>query len=438
MAKIVKLQGKLFVINLTWYDFNSVKELEKKANFLKLNYGLSFTRHLTNDKGFKVKKTLACLTDKTESSCYSLAALVANKLQSGIFITDKLIMENNSDIAYKQYWICIFNNREVLSNISITTEKVQLQFNGDQIVKQEELELLIKSYTKTNNTSIFVDLIDEQSLNIPNVKIRLLEELVSNKVSHKYLIKKLHNHYAKYALVGGLILILAISGVVFSYHNHSHKKATIKKVVKVKPKVSAETVVLKDIQTNNAGLILNSINHLLHSLPVMIAGWKIQSITYSSAYPNLVEIQYKKELGNIINAKAKASDFIEKYNFQNPSIQFSKNDEIMQLTFNLDEDNSKFKALTQRDIKSSINTSQAIETIAAIQSNFFNYRLSDLKAVNAKYSKQVINISNIDAPTLQRLISVVKNDENLVVSSLIGKFGNSFTSSWIFKGAIYE
>ena len=56
MAKIVKLQGKLFVINLTWYDFNSVKELEKKANFLKLNYGLSFTRHITNDKGFKVKK----------------------------------------------------------------------------------------------------------------------------------------------------------------------------------------------------------------------------------------------------------------------------------------------------------------------------------------------------------------------------------------------
>jgi hypothetical protein len=434
MSKIVKLQGKIFGINLNWFEFDSKKTLESQAKLLKCNYGYSYTRTVVNTDGFKVKKILTCLTDKSLSSYYSLAAIVANELQSGIFITDKLNIQNNNDIVSKQYWVCIFQNREVIANIEIPSKQRNIKINGDQLLREEELLGLIDAYTQEYKVSIYADLIDEQALNIPRLKLRVLEKLVDGRIPSKYIIRKLHSHNRQYIMASALILVF---GIAWLSYNKIDTQKTVKPVLhKTQKKSNQEVLVLKNIQTNSASLILNSLNRLLSILPVMIAGWKIDNLTFIDGS---VQIQYLKELGNIADARVKASEYIRQYEFIDSSIKFSKNDEVMQLSFKLNSiEMPLLKSLTEKDIKENINTNQAIETIAEIQNNFLNYRLEQMAILNHDYSSQQLSINNIRPIDFERLISVSNKNGNLVVKSLQGKFNNNFGSSWSFKGAIYE
>ena len=147
MPNKVKIQDKIFGINLNWFEFESKKSLQAQAKLLKFNYGYSHTRAVVNLDGIKVKKILACLTDKSLFSCYSLAAIVANQLKSGIFITDKLNIQNDNDTS-KQYWVCIFQNREVIANIEIQSNQRNIKIHGDQLLKEEDLKGLIRHVPK--------------------------------------------------------------------------------------------------------------------------------------------------------------------------------------------------------------------------------------------------------------------------------------------------
>ena len=434
MSSMVKIQGKIFVINLNWFEFDSKKALEAQAKLLKSNYGCSYTRTVVNSDGFKVKKSLTCLTDKSLSSYYSLAAIVANQLQSGIFITDKLNIQNNNDIVSKQYWVCIFQNREVIANIEIPSKQRNIKLNGDQLLTEADLQGLIDSYTKEYKVSIYADLIDEQALNISRLKPKVLEKLVDGRIPSKYIIRKLHSHNQQYLIAGVSILMLGIAWV--SYNKLETPKKVKPVVHKTQKKVNQEAIVLKNIQTNSASLVLNSLNRLLSNLPVMIAGWKIDNLTYIDG---TVQIQYIKELGNILDAQAKASEYIKQYAFIDSRIKFSKNDEVLQLSFKLNRiEMPLLQSLTEQDIKSHINTNQAIETIAEIQKHFLNYRLEKLEILNHDYSSQQLSINNIQPIDFESLVSVSNKNGNLVVKSLQSKFNNNFVSSWSFKGAIYE
>ena len=434
MSSIVKIQDKIFGINLNWFEFDSKKSLEVQAKLLKCIYGYSYTRAVVSHDGIKVKQSLTCLTDKSLSSYYSLAAIVANQLKSGIFITDKLNVQNNNDIVSKQYWVCIFQNREVIANIEIQSKQRNIKINGDQLLREEDLQGLIDSYTKEYKVSIYADLIDEQSLSIPSLKPRLLDKLVDGRIPSKYIIRKLHSHNQQYLIAGVVILGL---GIAWASYNKIDTPTIIKPVVHQQPKKdNQEAIILKNIQSNSASLILNSINRLLSDLPVMIAGWKIDNLTYVDG---TVQIQYIRELGSIVDAKVKASEYIKKYAFIDSSIKFSKNDEVIQLSFKLNRIGMPLlKSLSERDIKDNINTNQAIETIAEIQNSFLNYRLDQMTIINHDYSSQQLSINNIQVMDFERLISVSNKNGNLVVKSLQGKFNNNFVSSWSFKGAIYE
>lgn len=440
MSKIVKLQGKIFGINLNWFEFDSKKDLEAQAKLLKSNYGCSYTRTVVNADGFKVKKSLTCLTDKNLSSYYSLAAIVANQLQSGIFITDKLNIQNNTDIVSKQYWVCIFQNKEVIANIEIQSKQRNIKLTGDQLLREEDLQGLIDSYTKEYNVSIYADLIDEKSLNIPEIKPRVLETLVDGRIQSKYIIRKLHSHNQQYTITGVIILVLAITWVSYNCIDTSKKVKTRSKnpnhITNNIHKKTQEAVVLENIQSNSASLVLNSINRLLSHLPVMIAGWKIDNLTYIDG---IVQIQYIKQIGNIFDARVKATEYIKQYAFIDSSMKFSKNDEVMQLSFKLNRiEMPLLKSLSEKDIKNDINTNQEIKTIAEIQNNFLNYRLEKIKILTRDYSSQQLSINNIRPIDFKRLISVSNKNGNLVVNALQGKFDNNFVSSWSFKGGIYE
>ena len=434
MTSIVKIKDKIFGINLNWFEFDSKKSLEVQAKLLKCSYGYSYTRAVVNSDGSKVKTSLTCLTNKSLSSYYSLAAVVANELKSGIFITDKLNIQNNNDILSKQYWVCIFQNKEVIANIEIESKQRNIKINGDQLLKEEDLKGLIDSYTQEYKVSIYADLIDEQSLNIPSLKPRVLDKLIDGRIPSKYIIKKLHSHNQQYLISGLVILVI---GIAWASYNKIDTPKTVQPVVHQQPKKANQAApILKNIQANSASLILNSINKLLSDLPVMIAGWRIDNLTYIDG---TVQIQYLRELGNIVDAKVKASEYIKQYAFIDSNITFSKNDEVMQLSFKLNLiEMTLLQSLKEKDIKANINMNQAIETIADIQDNFLNYRLEQIAIINHDYSSQQLSINNIQTIDFERLISVSNKNGNLVVKSLQGKFNNNFVSSWSFKGAIYE
>jgi len=295
MPSIAKIKDKIFGINLNWFEFDSKKSLEAQAKLLKFKYGYSYTRAVINPDGLKVKKSLTCLTSKSLSSYYSLAAVVANELKSGMFITDKLNIQNNNDILSKQYWVCIFQNREVIANIEIQSKQRNIKLNGDQLLKEEDLKGLIHLYTQEYKVSIYADLIDEKNLNIPNLKPRLLDKLVDGRIPSKYIIRKLHSHNQQYLIAGVIILVM---GIAWASYNKIDTPPTVKPVVHEQPKkVNQEALILKNIQDNSASLILNSINKLLSDVPVMIAGWKIGNLTYIDG---TVQIQYLTILRTVL------------------------------------------------------------------------------------------------------------------------------------------
>jgi hypothetical protein len=258
--------------------------------------------------------------------------------------------------------------------------------------------------------------------------------LVDGRIPSKYIIRKLHSHNQQYIIAGVVLLVI---GIAWGSYNKVDAPKSIKPVVHQQPKKdNQEAIILKNIQANSASLILNSINRLLSDLPVMIAGWRIDNLTYVDG---TVQIQYFRELGNIVDAKVKAIEYMKQYAFIDSNIKFSKNDEVMQLSFNLNRIAMPLlQSVREQDIKANINMNQAIETIADIQNNFLSYRLDQMAIINHDYSSQQLSINNIQAIDFERLISVSNKNGNLVVKSLQGKFNNNFVSSWSFKGAIYE
>ena len=98
-AYTIKLQSKLFAVNLTWYEFIKSHDIKMVSRILKTNYGISSHSTIKNQDGFKEKKIVVGLAEKKFSACYSLAAVIADKYKDGIFITDKLIFADNNNIS---------------------------------------------------------------------------------------------------------------------------------------------------------------------------------------------------------------------------------------------------------------------------------------------------------------------------------------------------
>ena len=429
-ASIIKLQGKLFAINLTWYEFNSAKELKQTTKLLKTNHGISFSTTVQNQDGFKEKKLLVGLSSKKLSKCYSLSSIVANKLKSGIFITDKLNFPQQEDISNKLYWVCIFQNNQVLANINLLDN---ISISGDELLSDAQVEKLINTYTKDYKVSIFVDLIDQSSLKISNTQIKSLNKIVSARIPNRYLIKKIHNNYRTYILVS-MILGLSLIAIIGYYQKVAlNDKLQQQKIIELqKPQQTPEQLILKDIQINSASIILNSLDKLLKEIPVVIAGWSIQSISYTSNDSDNIQILYQRNDGmDIANAHLKAQELITKYNFDNASILFSNNHTVMQLKI-------KFPKVSIHSLNiKDINNENTFKTIASIQQEFLNYRLGNIKPIYDKYYTQIITISNIDSLVFKALTELSNKHNNLVVSSIFGQFDSDFNCSWEFNGSIY-
>ena len=436
-ASIIKLQGKLFAINLTWYEFNSFKELKQTTKLLKTNHGISFSTTVQNQDGFKEKKLLVGLSFKKLSKCYSLSSIVANKLKSGIFITDKLNFSEQEDISNKLYWVCIFQNNQVIANINLLDN---ISISGDELLSDAQVEKLINTYTKDYKVSIFVDLIDQSSLKISNTQIKSLNKIVSARIPNKYLIRKIHNNYNTYILVS-MILGLSLITIIGYYQKAAlNDKLQQQKIIELqKPQQTPEELIFKDIQINSASIILNSLDKLLKEIPVVIAGWDIQSISYTSNDPDNIQILYQRSDGmDIANAHLKAQELITKYNFDNASILFSNNHTVMQLKIKFPKIFiDSITSLNAKQIAKDINNKNTLKTIASIQQVFLNYRLGTIKPIYDKYSSQIITISNIDSLVFKALTELSNKHNNLVVSSIFGQFDSDFNCNWEFNGSIY-
>jgi len=443
-ACTVKLQSKLFAVNLTWYEFTKAQDIKMASRLLKTNYGISFHSTIKNQDGFKEKKVIVGLGDKKFSACYSLAAVIADKYKDGIFITDKLIFTDNNDISTKLYWVCVFQNKEPIVKIELQDNKKNISISGDTLLTSSALTKFIDIYSQRYPTSIFTDL-NDSSINIPDSIAILLDDAVSSRIASRFLIRRINRNHMPY-LVGGSLCLLGLVAAFF-YNQYSlqqqellkeaHKRQTI---TQKKAQPTSEELVLKDIQTNSASIILNSLITFLKNTPVVIAGWSIQSIGYTANHSKQVQLLYKINDGmDIANAQSKAQDFISQYDLKDASISFQKNDQIMQLDIGLEKVSLPLiRDLTQDKVKRHINMSNGINTIASIQHNFLNYRLGTVKPFNGKYSKQDISIATIDALIFQTVTEIANKHSNLVVSSIIGKFDNNFNISWEFNGSIYE
>ena len=444
-ACTVKLQSKLFAVNLIWYEFTKAQDIKMASRLLKTNYGISFHSTIKNQDGFKEKKIVVGLGDKKFSACYSLAAVIADKYKDGIFITDKLIFTDNNDISTKLYWVCVFQNKEPIVKIELQDNKKNINISGDTLLTSSALTKFIDIYSHKYPTSIFTDLTDSGSINIPDSIATSLDEAVSSRIASKFLIRRINRNQMPY-LLGGSLCVLGLVAAFF-YNQYSlqqqellqdaHKRQAI---TQKKAQPTSEELVLKDIQTNSASIILNSLITFLKNTPVVIAGWSIQSIGYTANHFKQVQLLYKINDGmDIANAQSKAQDFISQYDLKDASISFQMNDQIMQLDIALDKVSLPLiRDLTQDKVKRHINMSNGINTIASIQHNFLNYRLGTVKPFNGKYSKQDISIATIDALIFQTVTEIANKHSNLVVSSIIGKFDNNFNISWEFNGSIYE
>lgn len=205
------------------------------------------------------------------------------------------------------------------------------------------------------------------------------------------------------------------------------------KIIKLqKPQQTPEQLILKDIHINSASIILNSLDKLLKEIPVVIAGWDIQSISYTSNDSDNIQILYQRNDGmDIANAHLKAQELITKYNFDNANILFSNNHTVMQLKI-------KFPKVSIHSLNiKDINNENTLKTIASIQQQFLNYRLGTIKPIYDKYSSQIITISNIDSLVFKALTELSNKHNNLVVNSIFGQFDSDFNCNWEFNGSIY-
>lgn len=433
---IVKYQNKLFAINLSWHELDSSKDVKQITKLFRKSNGVSFNFTAVNNQGVKEKKILIGLTQKKQSNCYSLSALVANKLKSGIFITDKLNLLNDKDISNKLYWVCIFQNNQVIANINIADDIV---INGDELFDQEQLEFLIKEYSKNFKVSIFTDLIDSTSLNFVNSKIKPLDNIITPKISNKYLIKKINSNSHKTILTATVILLIFGCGLGFYFYlsNLQVQKVALVESKEFVPKNVPEKQILQDIQANSSWLVLSSLDELLKKLPVVLAGWSLQSMAYVSSTDN-IQILYQKHDGmDIVHAQIDAQALIVKHNFENASVSFSNNDTIMQSNFKLPKiHSSHISNLSINDVVS-ISYNDATATIASIQQQYFNYQLGNTNPFHGSYSKQDISITNIDPLIFKALTSLAHKHINLVTIAMLGKFDNNFNVIWEFQGEIY-
>lgn len=438
-SKIVKHQGKLFGINLSWYEFDKPKQIDQIAKLLKLNYGVSFHTNTVNEDGFKQKKYLVGLANKELSACYCLASIVANKFKSGIFITDKLVVSDQEDLTNKLYWVCIFQNKEVISKVEISNKSRDINISGDELLNESQLKQLIELYTLNHKVSIFTDLADAESLNLKNSSEHSIDEIISSRLSSKFLIRKLHSNQKRYlALTIGVCLL-----VLFGFHYYDQPQV---KQVQHKPKAhtksqpNPEELVLKDIKANSVSTVLNSLITQLSHTPMVIAGWSIQSIAYTAINPTNIQILYKKNPGmDIATAKIQVKDFVSKYKLQNVSISFDNNDTVMQLNIEFHKESLPIiNNFIKAEVAKFISMDNAIDAVSAIQKNFLNYRLGQIKQGYGKYSKQDITISNINLLMFYGLAELASRHRDFVVSSIIGKFDANFNISWSFKGDIYE
>ena len=442
-GKIVKHQGKLFGINLSWYEFDKSKHTDQIAKLLKLNYGVSFHTNTINEDGFKKKRYLVGLANKELSACYCLASIVANKFKSGIFITDKLVVSDQENLTHKLYWVCIFQNKEVISKVEINSKSRDINISGDELLNESQLKQLIELYTLNHKVSIFTDLADAESLNLKNSREYSIDQIISSRLSSKFLIRKLHSNKKIYLALTIGVCLLGLFVFGFHYYDKSqvkqvqHKpKANIKKP---KP-ITEEELVLKDIKANSVSTVLNSLITQFSHIPMVIAGWSIQNIAYTAINPKNIQILYKKSPGmDIVTSKMQVKDFVSKYKLQNVSVSFSNNDTVMQLNIEFQKESLPIiNNFTKEEVAKVINMDNAIDAISAIQKNFLNYRLGQIQKGYGKYSKQNITISNINLLMFYDLTELANRHRNFVVNSIIGKFDSNFNISWSFKGDIYE
>ncbi|WP_071514982.1 type 4b pilus protein PilO2 [Francisella sp. TX07-6608] len=439
-AQLVKLQGKLFAINLTWFELNSKKQLQHTTKLLKANYGVLSSSTIIDQDKLKQKKILVGLATKQLSACYSLASVIANKLKDGIFITDKISIANQQD---QLYWLCIFKDKQPLAKVVLKDNTKTISVDGDQFLNLAQVKHLLDVYTKQYHTSIFIDLNNQHNLNIDSATDIVLDEILQSKLSSKYLIQKINRDYRIFILLS--IIVIIGTTAIFFYKQHQqaiHKQLLAKQqqliAFQKKAQPTTQEQIYKDIQINHLGMVLNSFNQFLTQLPVVIAGWNIHSVSYNSAEPDLLELIYQANFGmNILTAKNEATKLIALYPHQQASIEFSNNNQTMLIRLAFAKQDSQIDKLELNDLNQAISTEQGIATIADVQANFLEYNLGKIIAIDEKYSKQEISFNNINSLIFENLKALAQRHSNLIANVITITFDNNFNLGWSIKGNIY-
>jgi len=424
LTSSLKLENHNYIVNMTLAKCADSKELRQTATIVNSNYGI------------KLSDTSFAFCERRFVGLTSLAMVVADSLQNGIFITDKLAINNKSD---QSIWVCIFKDGKPLVNVSLEDGLHLISINGDQLLSKDELLNILPLYIQKYNPPLFSDLafaIDDPSL-LYNEVVDIKTLLKSKRNSH-FKVKKIHSKN-KQALAVTAIVLVSLVGYL-SYSNLTqqlHKSTSTKK--NIVPKISSEQKVLKLIQKNNLDGLLKSLNIITNELPIVIAGWTLHSLNYSSVDSNYITVVYDANNGqNIIDAKAEAISFLKRVsNYQDYSVTFDNNFQAMQIKIKLPTiENSNMQDLKESAIKALITSQAQVQTIADFQSNFFDYRLGNTQAIVGSYSKHDISISNINNLEFETFKSLATSHINLAITSIKALYSNG-VPTWSFKGEIY-
>jgi hypothetical protein len=433
----LKLENHKYVVNMTLAQCADSKELRQTA--ITVN----------SDFGIKLSDTNFAFCERRFVGFSSLAMIIANSLQNGIFITDKLGINNKND---QTIWLCIFKDGKPLVNISLEDNSHQIVINGDQLLSKDELLNILPLYIDKYKPQVFTDLafaIDDSILS--NNELVEIKSLLQSKRNSSFQVKRIHNKNQQTLVIVAVVLFSLVG--YFSYNYYTTQPATDKLHNSVKtqnknktiPKISADEQVLKLIQKYNLDGVLKSIDIITNELPIVIAGWTLQDLTYNNLDSNYIIAIYNANNGqNIIDAKASAIKFLNQVSAdQSHDIKFINNSQTMQIKI-------KFPptALTptpkinitnnlQESTVNALITPQAqVQTIADLQSNFFNYRLGVVQNIAGSYSKQDISILNINTLELETFRNVAARNINLAITSITALYSNG-VPTWSFKGEIY-
>jgi len=420
--KKLTLNNKPFALELTWMTVRNKNAVTYQSKMLRQPYG-----------SYLKGKGIVGFTTKPYQNAYGLAAVVAFKFKSGIFITDK-IAQNPKEETH--YWVCFFDNKVPLEQIHIGEGDDMITTSGDAILTESQVREILGAYAKAHNLKVTADIEDNiaHKLGFEVKKHIALDSLAKGRVGGRFKVEKLQNH--NNIILGGLGAVgIAIALAYFFYP--SETPAPTKTAVKaIKPESTALYKVTKKINQSNLYSVLTRIEIVLSLLPISENGWGIKTINYTQTMPNTLVVVYDIQEGGSVQSGMKFTKYLKLQDEgMTAGIKFFKNDQSMQIAIQL----PKLAAtdLSQKKVKKLFDNTNNIALISSIQRSKLNYSLGKIAPLSKDITRQGVSLSTMRPIQFKQLILIASSKPLFVANTVVGSYDNNFKINWQIRGDLY-